>query len=552
MIGTELGIDVRVKIQDVVSSQLPEYILSEAPLTDDFLKQFYISQEYQGGPVDFASNLDQYLTLTTLASEDIYTAFKLTEDVSEDDDVIHVNTTNSFPNQWGLLKIDDEILTYTGLTTNTFTGVVRGFSGITSYRSVDNPAELVFETTTAAAHTAKSSVENLSTLFLKNFYNKLKYTFAPGFENLDFNSEINVGQWIREARSFYQSKGSSESFKILFKVLYGEDPLVIDLEQFLIKPSQSEYSRRDYAVVIPVSGNPISLKGKTVYQSDAEDVFGAISEIETFTRNNKLYYRIYFFVSNDEIANERKLFTIPGRTRTQRAWNRGDSTITVDTTLGFRDNNEFITEDGTKFTYVERTVNQFLGVVCEDDEKTLGVNEDIIDDITVYGTNDAGEVVTLRITGVISDLEFPEEIPFITPGEKVSVDTLGENIISADVTRSEATQKQIIANSFIYNTSVRMEVDDLSGSVFSINTAYLDKSFISPGDSVDILQRGSQVVYVADRKVTSVDYLNSIITIDDSFGIPLDQPIDIRRNQNYANSTNTDVEYGQNSVLSTY
>ena len=54
MIGTELGIDVRVKTQDVISSQLPEYILSEAPLTDDFLRQFYISQEFQGGPVDLS------------------------------------------------------------------------------------------------------------------------------------------------------------------------------------------------------------------------------------------------------------------------------------------------------------------------------------------------------------------------------------------------------------------------------------------------------------------------------------------------------------------
>ena len=550
MIGTELGIDVRVKIQDVISSQLPDYILSEAPLTDDFLKQFYISQEFQGGPVDFATNLDQYLSLTTLSSEDLYSAFNLTQPLGEDDTVVHVNTTKSFPNQWGLLKIDDEILTYTGLTTNTFTGVVRGFSGITSYRDADNPSELVFETTTAADHQSDSSVENLSTLFLKNFYEKLKYTFAPGFENVAFDSDINVGNWIRNARAFYQTKGSEESFKILFKVLYGEEPLVIDLEQFLIKPSESEYSRRDYATAIPLVGNPISLKGKTVYQSNAEDVFGAISEIETFTRNNELYYRIYFFVSNDEIANERKLFTIPGKTRTQREWNSDQTSLTVDSTLGFRNNNEFISSDGTKFTYVEKTVNQFLGVTCEDPNKTIGVNEDIIDDIRIYGINDSDERVELRITGVISDLEFPNSVPFTNVGEKISVDTLGENILSGDVTRSEPTQKQIIANSFIYNTSVRMEVDEIQGADFQINTAYLDKVFIVPGDSVDILQRGSQIIYVADRKVTSVDYLNSIITINDSFGIPLDKAIDIRRNQKYANSRTTQIEYGQNNVLS--
>ena len=553
MIGTELGIDVRVKTQDIISSQLPEYILSEAPLTDDFLKQFYISQEFQSGPVDIATNLDQYLNLVTLTSEDVYGAFNLTKDLGKDDTVVHVNTTKSFPTQWGLLKVGDEIITYTGLTTNTFTGAVRGFSGITSYRGGgedNNPNELIFETTSASDHTADDPVENLSTLFLKRFYAQIKYTFAPGFENLEFVGEVSVGQWIRNARSFYQSKGSEESFKILFKVLYGEEPLVIDLENFLIKPSDAEYSRRDYSVALPVSGDPLTLRGKTVYQSNAEDVFGAISEIEIFTRDNEQYYRIYFFVSNDEIANERKLFTIPGRTRTQRVWNPGDTTITVDSTLGFRDNNEFITEDGTVFNYEERTVNQFLGVTCKDPDKVININEDIIDDITISGINDNGETVTLRITGVISDLDFGGDIPFIAVGEKIAVDVVGENILSANVTRLEPTQRQIIANSFIYNTSVRMEVSEQNGSDFSINSPFLDKAFIAPGDSVDILERGSQTIYVADRKVTSIDYLNSIITISDSFGIPLGQSVDIRRNQNYATSSTTNIEYGQNAVLS--
>ena len=128
MIGT--GIDVRVKIQDIVSSQLPEYIISESPLTDDFLKQFYVSQEYQGGAVDFASNLDQYLNLDTFTDSVVFDNFQLTQSITAEDTVVKVNTTTGFPDRYGLFKIDDEIMTYTGVTTNTFTGVVRGFSGI--------------------------------------------------------------------------------------------------------------------------------------------------------------------------------------------------------------------------------------------------------------------------------------------------------------------------------------------------------------------------------------------------------------------------------------
>ena len=94
MIGT--GIDVRVKIQDIVSSQLPSFILSEAPLTDDFLKQFYVSQEFQGGAVDFATNLDQYLDLNNVSSEALYGDFELTQDISAEDTEVFVKNSSFF------------------------------------------------------------------------------------------------------------------------------------------------------------------------------------------------------------------------------------------------------------------------------------------------------------------------------------------------------------------------------------------------------------------------------------------------------------------------
>ena len=548
MIGT--GIEVRVKIQDIVSSQLPEFILSEAPLTDDFLKQFYVSQEFQGGTMDFAANLDQYLNINNFDETNIAGTFFLTEPLSEEDTVVHVNTTKSFPNEWGLLKVDDEILTYTGITTNTFTGVVRGFSGVTSYHAEDDPGELVFQTSTAAPHADKAPVQNLSTLFLKEFYEKIKFTFAPGFENLDFDANIDIGNWIRQARSFYQTKGSAESIEILFRVLYGEDPTVIDLEQFLIKPSEAEYTRRDYAVAIPVEGDPKSIQGRTLFQEGSTDIFGAVSEIEPFTRDGVQYFKIFFFVSNEEISNERKLFVVPGLTKAQRDWAPGDTTVTVDSTIGFRENNRFITADGVEFSYVDRTVNQFLGVTCTDPNKTISTADAIIDDIKVSGTASDGTLVSLRLTGVLSDIDFPEEVPFSSIGEEIRVENLGENILSEQAVREELTYPQIIANSFIYNTSVRFEVESLNGTTFQLKTQYLDKSSIDNGDTVDILPRGSQDAYVTGRLVTNVDFDNSTISVDDSFGVPTDVLLDVRRNQKYATSANTPIDYGNNAILS--
>jgi hypothetical protein len=203
----QTGFESRVKVQQVIENQLPNFILDESPNTAEFLKQYYISQEYQGGVVDIAENLDQYLKLDNLTPEVVVDSTILTIGITTTSNIITVSSTKGFPQTYGLLKIDDEIITYTGITTNTFTGCVRGFSGVTNYHSNSNQEELVFSESVSTFHNGGSSVQNLSSLFLKEFYKKIKYTFTPGLEEVDFVSNLNVGNFIKEARSFYQAKG---------------------------------------------------------------------------------------------------------------------------------------------------------------------------------------------------------------------------------------------------------------------------------------------------------------------------------------------------------
>ena len=163
------GIDKRVKVQQIIENQVPEFLISESPKAVDFLKQYYISQEYQGGPIDLTDNLDQYIKLDNLTPEVITGKTILYSGITSTTDSVQVYTTKGFPDQYGLFKIDDEICTYTGLTTNTFTGVVRGFSGITSYRTDLNAEELFFEESSQSEHVSGREVENLSVNFLKEF-----------------------------------------------------------------------------------------------------------------------------------------------------------------------------------------------------------------------------------------------------------------------------------------------------------------------------------------------------------------------------------------------
>ena len=123
----QTGFEKRVKVQQIIESQLPEFILSESPKTVDFLKQYYISQEYQGGPSDLSDNLDQYLKLDNLTPEVITGETTLSAGISSTAGTVQVATTKGFPLEYGLFQIGDEIITYTGITTNSFTGCIRGF-----------------------------------------------------------------------------------------------------------------------------------------------------------------------------------------------------------------------------------------------------------------------------------------------------------------------------------------------------------------------------------------------------------------------------------------
>ena len=145
--------ETRIKFSSIVKNQLPTYVENEFPLISEFLKQYYIGQEYQSGPIDLIQNIDQYVKVdeqTSLNHEVV-----LNGDIDEFATTINVDRIGSprgtadFPDSYGLLKIGDEIITYTGKTESSFTGCIRGFIGVSSYKSDSNPEELVFSSTSS-------------------------------------------------------------------------------------------------------------------------------------------------------------------------------------------------------------------------------------------------------------------------------------------------------------------------------------------------------------------------------------------------------------------
>ena len=542
------GFDARVKVGQIIESQLPEFLLSESPKTVDFLKQYYLSQDFPGGPADIAENLDLYLKLDNLTPEAMSGYTTLTSSVGLNDTEIFVDSTKGFPPKNGLLKIDDEIITYTDSTATSFTGCVRGFSGITSCRSTLDQEELVFSTTSASTHTNSSKVENLSVCFLKEFYQKLKSSLTPGLENVEFVDGLDVSNFIKEARTFYQAKGTEESFRILFNVLFGETPKIINLDSLLLRPSSAQFLRRAIVVAKNISGNPLNLIGQTLYRKNDLETKASISNVEILTRSGEIFYRIDLFLGFSDPPGIQGTFVITPKTKVIGNVNAGSSVITVDSTVGFPESGVIVSGDNV-ISYSEKTVNQFLG--CTGIDYNISTTDDIISDDLYFGYEggDITKTCEVRITGVLSDFVTKNKNQELDEGEKIAVRNIGLAIKNP---RENKTFKEIFANSWVYNTSVRYQISAISGSSFTLSSV-IDKSSLKEGDFVDIILRGStNNVVFSNALIANINYANSQITLDNLIGFVPNSSFsyDIRRKLKRASASGAPIQYGNNIITS--
>ena len=545
MIST--GFEKRVKIQQIIDNQLPEFILDENPKFSEFLKQYYISQEYPGGPVDIAENLDQYLKFDNLTPEVIASNISLSTNITSTVGIITVTSTKGFPSEYGLLKIDDEIITYTGITTNTFTGCIRGFCGIVDYHQSIDPEELEFSTSKASSHDADSPVINLSSLFLKEFYKKLKYSFAPGFDGVELSPNLKVDNFLKRVKDFYASKGTNESFEILFNVLYNVNSKILNTEDFLLKPSESEYIRREVLIaeLITPEANPYNLVGEEIRSND-ESASGPVSKVDIITRNGKVLYKIELFSGYDDNNLVFGKFAITPKTKVSDSISIGSSVITVDSTVGFDVSGSFICNDKV-ITYSDKSINQFYG--CTNVLENILAGSDIRSEKVIYGyeNGDSTKKIELTVQASLSNLENIDDLNYSSVGDNILFENFGDNVVN-----SKNSFKEILFNSWIYNVRSRYEILRYSnGNDAATITLYEipDKSSLKVNDSVDIFKQDSIDTVLENVRITSIDG-NNVFLDKKITGVISGQKLSIIRRYDYASTSQNSIQLKYPNILS--
>ena len=343
--------DKKVKISNILGSQIPDFIQADNPLFIEFLNQYYESEEREYGSTYLSDHISSLKKISTIAdislvekqtvpapnSTNPESPIVLTSLTYAYDDVINVNQTTGFPDKYGLLKIDNEIITYTGKTATSFTGCIRGFSGVSSLETPGNPQFFTFSDTNASSHEVSSTVINLSFVFITQFYKKYRYNFLPGLEGRNFSYGLNIENILSRARDFYSSKGTDSSLQILFQVLYGELVEIIKPFEQTIMPSEAEYDISDNIVIEVISGDPLNLVGVKIYQDSFTNptASGSVSNVNTKFLGTKRYYEISF--SKGTIINKFKVSTktkVVGTALTKEV-------LTVDSTVGFGETGNF-------------------------------------------------------------------------------------------------------------------------------------------------------------------------------------------------------------------
>ena len=99
----------RVQFNNVVQNQLPQYVRNEFPLIEEFLKQYYIAQEFDGAPIDLIQNIDQYTKVSEQVGLTQYVglgaSIGIVNDTIEVDMKENPTGTLGFPDSYGLFKI---------------------------------------------------------------------------------------------------------------------------------------------------------------------------------------------------------------------------------------------------------------------------------------------------------------------------------------------------------------------------------------------------------------------------------------------------------------
>ncbi len=219
--------DQTVDLSVLIENQFPQFVREDAEKFIEFIKSYYESLELKNQPLDIAKNLIEYYNISHFRKDELVEKTKLSSDVAVVDTTISVADTTGFPER-GYIKINNEIIYYRSKTNFAFENCVRGTSALVL--SSIPLSEVLLESSIEDIHYSNDEVKNIAFDYTNEFLRRVKSEVANSIpENLV--EELDISSFLSKIKSFYGSKGSLNSHKILFRILFNDKKF-----RFKLKP----------------------------------------------------------------------------------------------------------------------------------------------------------------------------------------------------------------------------------------------------------------------------------------------------------------------------
>ena len=320
---------------------------------------------------------------------------------------------------------------------------------------------------------------------------------------------MNQSLFIKQAKDFYRSKGTEESFRILFKVLYGENVSIIHPKEFLFRPSDAHYNVTKDLVVESISGDPLNLENSTLIQDTYGDItkaYGPIAKVEKIISGvGNTYYKLSLDGGYNRDLNVDGAiygnFSIHPKTKLIGQVFSGTAVLDVDSTIGFPKNGELeVTyDDGTSgiVSYSSKSLTQFFD--CSNITATILDSSNIGINTFAYGMYE-GQPIKVKINSVLENLDIVDDTYYYTKGDTGEIKTLGVN------------PKDVVSNNWLFNLSTSYDVASFTKLDISDNTYRLittNDHIFKIGDKIKVIsesgvEKTSSVIDITSSKSLTI------------------------------------------------
>tara|TARA_B100001059_G_scaffold92723_1_gene91831 strand:- start:18888 stop:28853 length:9966 start_codon:yes stop_codon:yes gene_type:complete len=422
----------KLTISDLVDQQLPSFIVDEFPTFVKFFEEYYKSLEISGGILDVQNNFLEYTNVDNLRKFNLVKTYKLQTAIDSTATSIVVDKIDGLSTDGGIIGIGSELIYYrtVDISNKTLIDCERGFSATTKFDSLNTTVE----TSIAQDHAVDAVVTNYSNLILFFVLRNYEKQYLAGFPHENISDQIGKDTLIRNIKDFYSYKGTDLSIQFLFRALFDEEITVRYPKDRVIKASFSDFTVDDIIKVETIQGDPYSLVGAQIRQSNATGVIQATAIIDDLLINN-----ISNYASGSKNIYEVRLnvldsqpFSIPQESILRNNISDTDTVITVDSTLSFPKLNGVIEIDGEFITYRTKTFNQFIdcgrgvyGTVAS----SHSTGQDIRTTEFIFGfapgKTAEEDKIKMRVLGVLSEVKINDGSNYFEEGEKIKLSADG-------------------------------------------------------------------------------------------------------------------------------